>query len=349
MNMNRRRQASREVDPQKLFYRIWFPKNVSEINIIAPPSYEDTPEQKLTSPNYSLVDRCGDRDSIYSLGRLLSRKYPRAHVNLATSDDHFGVRKQRNLVVIGGPGGKEVDPSGKVHFVEGNSVCRLFSKIIQSNISYSDDFSSMVSSGRQLLTKFDDEGHMTKDFGYFASFRNPFLTTAKVILVHGTHTLGVLGATRLFDPYDDSIPNFLAWDSVANTAGRRPPEDFESHFEVQVSKGDVICPYIEKKDISLLNKEHQSMPSRYPEPRAQEFDVELDSLQSEIDSLIKVAIGSSQHIPKKVELQELLVALNNNQNLTPAILSKIRDRISANKAIPSESIQEIRMLIDDHR
>lgn len=131
---------SKESD--SIFYDLWFPKYTQSITIVGTPADDNLEDAKLTSPNYALMDNLGDRDSIYEIGKLLSRKYQNALIDLRCSKNFDAQSLTKNLVVIGGPGGSY---NNSEDTIDGNEVCRIFSQEhIKTKISYSDDCENLM-------------------------------------------------------------------------------------------------------------------------------------------------------------------------------------------------------------
>ncbi|GHU13794.1 hypothetical protein FACS1894161_4070 [Spirochaetia bacterium] len=95
---------------------------------------------------------------------------------------------------------------------------------------------------------------MTNDYGYFSAFQNPLLGTTRIILLHGIHTLGVLGATRIFDGCEsNSIANLNLLNKYFNERPDKLKYNFETFFEVKVTRGVVSCPLLDDNSIFLFD------------------------------------------------------------------------------------------------
>jgi hypothetical protein len=328
----------REID--KYFYEIWFKRAVSEITMVAPPSFDGLEDAELSSRNFALLDRCGDRDTIFALGKLLSRKYPKAHINLVTSDDLKHTALQRNLVIVGGPGGATKDGDGVDIPFEGNSVCRIFSQTMSTKISYTDDCEGMLVNGRPFHSAIDRDGHMCLDYGYFASFRNPYLLNARVVMLHGTHTLGVLGASRLFEPAIDAASNYSLLKSISEDENSGAMVDFESFFSVEVTKGNVICPSIVKESLYSLGGQDDrqvSQASGVFVSNPSEYNVVKQSI---VDTL-KIARNETEMSAKRSKLEIIMKIVLEGEDVPHVKLLQIREILDRNGSIPNESIVEI--------
>jgi len=240
----------------KYFYDVWFPKKTTEITIVAPPSYDDLEDAELESLDYAFFDSIGDRDTVYAIGKLLSKQYPQAVIKLTCSKDfNKNYSFDSNFVVIGGPGGKVYNEELKDwDMLYGNEVCQVFSERIKSKVSYSEDCETMLCEGQQYRASYNKKGHTTSDYGYFAAFQNPYLKSRRVVLLHGLHTLGVLGASRLFHSDVDACDNL---EFLANLLAKSDSTEvsFETFFKVLVSTGQVECPEMHAEQIFIIRRD----------------------------------------------------------------------------------------------
>jgi len=218
--------------------RLWFPKNTNTIHVIGPKSQAETEFAKKTSPNYAHFHRIGDKDAMWEILLLLSRIYPYADIKKYMADD-FDVESgliNDNLVIVGGPGGTDD---------KGNRICKLISERMNSSVTYSDDCESMqIKNKNSFSALLDGKKSVKTDYGYFARIQNPFNSNSTVILVHGIHTFGVLGAVRAFSDNTNAKKNV---EKVLDKLGLNPY--FESWFPVDVMDGAVIPPKIDEKNI----------------------------------------------------------------------------------------------------
>ena len=242
-----------------IFYQVWFPRETQEITIIGATNFDDLERSKKDYANTALIDGMGDRDAIFHVGLLLSRKYPNASIKLELSHEtqKHNYDWKKNLVIIGGPGGDGVlDPdTGEIRLDPNNHACRKYNDIPPpSKISYSNDAETMFCLNNPYVTintKIEDENKkilnaISLDYGYFSAFQNDLSNKHRVILIHGTHTLGVLGATKIFDDSEDdlSINNYnVLFNKFGNFKKRTNKNalSFESFFEVKVQGG--LFPY----------------------------------------------------------------------------------------------------------
>lgn len=333
-------------DSDMFFYELWFPKKTQHLTIIASPSYDGLEDAKVTSPNYALLDNLGDRDSIYNIGKLLSRRYPTAIIDLKSSESlsSGSIDLNDNLVIIGGPGGDYNDNTENE--LEGNIVCRLLSKDhIKSKISYSNDCEKMMVSG--ISTPFQSEYSersklMTLDYGYFSAFKNPFYTKTRVIMLHGIHTLGVLGATRIFDGGEqDSVNNLISLKSYLDEHYSITNYDFETFFKVKVTRGWITCPLLEKKNIIFFNDTISSTNKK----SIQENNIDDNSLRDTVINLIRIAKNNTTDNIRKRSHDQLISMISLIKKDNVDVLTKIYNICAKNRNIPENYIEEIKTLL----
>jgi hypothetical protein len=152
-------------------------------------------------------------------------------------------------------------------------------------------------------------------------------------MVHGIHTLGVLGAVRAFDGSADSSSNFRA---LARALGESDGSlAFECYFSVDVLNGQVAVPQIETARIFPLAPTgfdaHVSDPSALPD---------LAQLREAIGSFIQVALDQAPGV-RKPELQDLRAQCN---AMKPdyAQCQRILEICRSSQMLPIDAIDEIR-------
>ncbi len=325
-----------------IFNQIWFPRSVQEITIVAPPSYDDLKDADVKSPNYSLLDRLGDRDSVYTMGKLLSRKYPKAKLHLMSSEDIKKISLSRNFVIIGGPGGRYFDTeTKKLEYFQGNELCRIFSEKIRSGVTYSDDCESMIFNSKEYKSVYNTKGYLIKDFGYFATFKNPFYKRARIVLIHGIHTLGVMGAARIFDGDFDSQASFNIMSEILTNKVLNQEIEFESIFEVDVTNGEVECPIINPQSIwNLFANEKPNLPE------STLLSVNDKKIKEEVIQLIRLAINESETDAKKVALVKLFDMIQNWTIKDIENIKSVYNICSRNHTIPETNISKITKIIN---
>ena len=234
------------------FFKIWFPKNSKQISIV--PGKEPYPnsDADVTSCNYALLDYVGDKDAVYETAKLLSRRYPKADILLEPSDKKSQLQNfDCHMVVIGGPGGdKYINPNGMQETTNGNDITKMLmfneshiikqSAISRSIVRYTPDCEHLLlGSTHDFTANYDKNGIMTNDYGYFASIVNPWNPKYRIVVIHGIHTLGVLGAVKIFSDEIVSSGNIQMLDKLGFSESF---EEFECIFKVPVFNGKIGVP-----------------------------------------------------------------------------------------------------------
>lgn len=222
--------------------KVWFPSNVSTINVITSSEAEKREFASPESDNYMFLESLGDKDSLLEVMVFLSRTYRNVKITMCSADEFRG-HIEDNLVVIGGPGDEDGDA---------NAICRLMMEKMPFKVSYSDDLEALVCKGNEYRAK--KRGNKTiKDYGYFARFPNPFNQQNSVILLHGIHTFGVLGAAKAFSDHPMAQGNIKKLMNKLNLDDVKQ-EAFECFFPVDVLQQTVVCPDIEEDNILTLKQ-----------------------------------------------------------------------------------------------
>lgn len=222
---------------------IWFPNDVKTVHVVT--STESEKRVQFAAPesdNYMLLESLGDKDSLLSVVTFLNRHYRNINISLYAADSFTGSLED-NIVVIGGPGDDEGD---------GNPVCEIFSNKMQVKISYSEDCEKLFYKGQEYVA--EKKGNKTvKDWGYFARFQNPFNPRTSVVLVHGIHTFGVLGAAKVFSDHPSAQGNIRKVMKKLNLDDIKKAS-FECFFPVDILQQSVVCPDIDEDFILPLSK-----------------------------------------------------------------------------------------------
>jgi hypothetical protein len=329
-----------------LFYRLWFARTTQEITIVAPPSFDGLKDAELTSTNYAQMDRIGDRDSVYAIGKLLSRRYPRSTLHLTCSEDFTAQGLRKNFVILGGPGGTRLSSEGSgVEPVEGNEACRVFMRRAQSAISYSADCESMLIGGSERRASYDNCRHMIQDYGAYSAFQNPFHQASRIVMIHGIHTLGVLGAARAFDGEPDSRQNydrllefFGSVDLIGSTA-------FECAFEVAVLNGEVECPALDRSHLRRLTVRRIPADGGGSIHETQRVDTAEQLLWNTVN-LIKIAEAGALEA-KRRSLEALRNAVQGVPFENTDLITELSDTASQNDRFPEDNIRRMLALIKD--
>lgn len=212
---------------------VWFGASVGDLHVVAAREDQPTPYTSLTDPNYIYIDNLIDRDTLLGTFGFLSRQYPTRRVVLTAAENNATEPRpylEGDLVVVGGPGVPKND-------IVGNPLCQLMSESAGCEVAYSEDGESVEFRGETFGAEYTERGVLKKDFGYFARFPNPFNPACSVVMVHGLHTLGVLGAFRAFSDHP------LAYGNVSRAVlDFGPGGSFEAGFVVDVHDGSVVVP-----------------------------------------------------------------------------------------------------------
>lgn len=223
--------------------KIWFPNNVGTIHVIAPAETEKSQYASLESKNYIFLNNVGDIDSVLEVTNFLNRKFRNTNICVYASDE-FTKHIEENLVVIGGPG-EEGD---------GNSICaQIMEQMdVQINYCFDDDDEKMTYNGESFSAKYKDK-KVVMDYGYFARFPNPLNPRTSVILIHGIHTFGVLGAAKAFSDHPSAQGNIR---TVMKKLGLNNinQASFECFFPVHIYQQTIKCPEIDENCILQLTK-----------------------------------------------------------------------------------------------
>jgi hypothetical protein len=220
--------------------KIWFPNDVRTIHIVT--STESEKRIQFAAPesdNYMLLESLGDKDSLLAIVTFLNRRYRRVNTPMYAADTFSSM--EDDIVVIGGPGDDDGD---------GNKVCKIFTEKMDVKITYSEDCEKMLYKGHEYTAS--KEGEKTiKDYGYFARFPNPLNPRTSVVLVHGIHTFGVLGAAKAFSDHPKAQGNIRKVMKKLNIDDIKKAS-FECYFPVDVLQQTVVVPEIDEDNILPL-------------------------------------------------------------------------------------------------
>jgi acetyltransferase-like isoleucine patch superfamily enzyme len=144
------------------------------------------------------VTHFGDKDSLYELGVLLSRLFPSVPLVRYISDELPRDAYDHNLIVVGGPG---------VPGSQGNRLVATLQQRLGIAVGYSADAERLIMPDGEERSGEFESGHCTLDHGFFAKARNPFNPAARVFMLHGIYTMGVLGAARLLSDHPAAQDN----------------------------------------------------------------------------------------------------------------------------------------------
>lgn len=223
--------------------KIWFSSDVGNIHVVTSTEGDKREEFALpTSDNYMLLESLGDKDSLLEVMSFLNRNYRNTN-SCMYSADSYPNNMEGNFVVIGGPGDDEGD---------GNKICKTFMERMKVKVTYSADCEKLLY-GRKYFTAKKVKNKTVRDYGYYARFPNPFNPNSTVVLIHGIHTFGVLGAAKAFSDHPSAQGNIrkvlkkLKLDNIKQAS-------FECFFPVDVFQQTVVCPDISEEYILPLAK-----------------------------------------------------------------------------------------------
>lgn len=223
--------------------KIWFSSDVGNIHVVTSTEGEKREKFALpTSDNYMLLESLGDKDSLLEVMSFLNRNYRNTNSSMYAADSYPN-NMEGNFVVIGGPGDEEGD---------GNKICKNFMDRMDVKVTYSNDCEKLLF-GRKKFTATKVKNKTVQDYGYYARFPNPFNPNSTVVLIHGIHTFGVLGAAKAFSDHPSAQGNIrkvlkkLKLDNIKQAS-------FECFFPVEVYQQTVVCPEIDEEYILPLAK-----------------------------------------------------------------------------------------------
>jgi hypothetical protein len=164
-------------------------------------------------------------------------------------------------------------------------------------------------------------------------------------MLHGIHTLGVLGATRVLDGDLDSIGNFDVLREAIGGLGSA----FEGFFEVDVMHGEVECPRLRADQVFSLEKPSQRFFAdgvRGPAEQLQISPISADDLRRESVALVQIAAHQTIDSNKE-NLRRLHRRLDNVSQPSLRIMQEVLDICRRNNRIPPENVAAICKVLDD--
>jgi hypothetical protein len=226
--------------------KIWFPNDAGTIHVVAPPEPEKSEYASPESKNYIFLNNLGDIDTVLETMTFLNRNYRGVKIPIYSAEE-FKNHIEDNLVVIGGPGDGDSES-------DGNSICALMMDKMNVKIGYSftEEDETMTYKDQKFAATYRG-GKVVKDYGYFARFPNPFNPKSAVVLVHGIHTFGVLGAAKAFSDHPSAQGNIRKVMKKLNLDDIKQAS-FECFFPVDVLQQSVVCPDIDEDYILPLAK-----------------------------------------------------------------------------------------------
>lgn len=210
----------------------------SSVALVGPRSSSRTTFSSLKSRNFIHLDRLGDKDALVELSILMARLYPELSIVRYISDELPRDGYEQNLILVGGPGGPGT---------MGNVLVQTVQERLGIAVRYSDDCERLYTpDGTEWSAEFAGK-LVRRDHGVFAKASNPFNSEKKVVLVHGIHTFGVLGAARCFSDHPAAEPNRQL---IIDKLGEDP--SFWTYFSVDVVGGVPMVPKVEADRVFRL-------------------------------------------------------------------------------------------------
>jgi len=277
-----------EVDSSNI-HKYWFKSNVNEIIIVTSKESKPPRDAYTFSKNYAYLDQVGDKDLVFYTAQLLARHYPAANIEIYFSGDLTKGHRQKNLVVLGGPSGRNQVCQ---YFMEQEEIAMVFKyppkpalKTVKckkcSNIANDCPRESICVYGNILGYEADiveaemndaveasvDNSRIVdigggrvlihdcikRDYGFFAAFDNPYNLDSRVVMISGIHTYGGCGSFLAFeDRCNRSNENYK---KVSLKLGNK--NNFFSYFSVDVCRDQgspVSCPEVEDGRIFNFEK-----------------------------------------------------------------------------------------------
>jgi hypothetical protein len=146
------------------------------------------------------------------------------------------------LVVVGGPGSQKYP---------GNAIANVFSSRLSIPVAYDEECEKLIVDGTEIFEGvYEGEvgnSPLVKDFGFFGRFVNPYNPLSRIVMIHGIHTLGVLGAVRCFSNHPAAEKNLTLIHQLLG-----PDPEFYAIFPVEVMAGTPMVPIITPEMIRKL-------------------------------------------------------------------------------------------------
>lgn len=223
--------------------KIWFPNDVGTIHVVASTEPQKSEFAYPNSKNYIFLNNLEDIDSVLEVTNFLNRSFRNTKICIYSSDE-FTKHLDENIVIIGGPG-----EDG-----DGNKICHMIMNQMNVKINYcfDNDDEAMIYRSRSYVAEYRED-RVIKDYGYFARFPNPLNPRASIVLIHGIHTFGVLGAAKAFSDMPSAQGNIRKVMQKLNLNNIKQAS-FECFFPVHVYQETVKCPEVEENCILPLTK-----------------------------------------------------------------------------------------------
>lgn len=214
-------------------------ENPSIVNIVAADTRrrQDLPDK--TFPDYVFMEFLGDKDSVVEVTTQIARLYPDASIARYSSSDFPQQSYSTPIVSVGGPCGEEG--------IGGNKLTEEITNFWKMPISYTEDVESLVVEKKKYKSEYDEKGNLKVDYGVIARVPNPWHPQKRILIFHGIHTSGVLGATLAMT---NSVMGQMNAELICKICGVDPL--FFSWCKVSVITGTALAPKMEQKNITPL-------------------------------------------------------------------------------------------------
>ncbi|WP_299305563.1 hypothetical protein [uncultured Litoreibacter sp.] len=157
-------------------------------------------------------------------------------------------------------------------------------------------------------------------------------------------------SSKLLEKIEEHIPLVRSEVEGVRLANTRPKTDRNTAFILQAKARlstmyDKLEQAVAELDTTApLDGEAAPESSEPSVPQSLENKKEL---VQEVMNMTRIAMGASQNETKKRELGSLLEAVA-NEDFSCDVLERIKETISANPALPPESIREVRKVMNDN-
>jgi hypothetical protein len=151
---------------------------------------EDAEQRQWVEPNeFIYMLKYGDLDALFGLVALVREIYPRCRLEILSSNEALSasVDLECDLILIGGP--------------DYNKLCERVMAEADAQAQYVEIPCETTDPSIALCTKDAGEwrgGDVREDYGYIEVVESPFAKGRRVFFFGGCHTIGVTGATKLF-------------------------------------------------------------------------------------------------------------------------------------------------------
>ena len=164
-------------------------------------------------------------------------------------------------------------------------------------------------------------------------------------MIHGIHTLGVLGGVRIFDGEPDSRHNFERLAEFAGSIDVVGNSAFQCAFEVAVLNGEVECPNVMLNDLYKLVIKSGQTPSSGQNHQIATPDTSSEKIYQIID-LIKIAKSTALDAKQRT-LETLRLAVQNVSLDSNELIAELSAIAWQNQKFPGDNINRMLTLIEN--